>query len=148
MADRRRPRRGILNANSLSVKVDSDVEQLAQAAAELWATQNLQQSCSGYNPPMAEWIALFESIPEKQRHALAMAVTPKPRLPVLSQPALAVYLTVLTFIVFYIATGLVIKHDPELATLSKDNGPTPFEIAMGAGALTFWATNTHLPPKR
>ena len=63
----------------------------------------------------------------------------------LSDRELAVYLTVVVFLVVYFSMAITIKHDPAIAALSRIDGPTPFEAAMGIGALTFWAVTSRRP---
>jgi hypothetical protein len=46
--------------------------------------------------------------------------------------------TTAVFLVVYICFGLAIIHDPRLAELAHNDGPTPFEAALLAGGLTYW----------
>jgi hypothetical protein len=51
----------------------------------------------------------------------------------------AVMLTVIAFLVVYFTLAVAIKHNPQVAGLAAADGPTPFEAAMGIGALVYWA---------
>ena len=57
---------------------------------------------------------------------------------VIARRELAVYLTILAFLIVYISLSLAIHCDAELAAVARDDGPNPFEAAMGVGALTYW----------
>jgi hypothetical protein len=48
-------------------------------------------------------------------------------------------LTVIAFLVVYFTLAVAIKHNPQVAGLAAADGPTPFEAAMGIGALVYWA---------
>ncbi len=61
----------------------------------------------------------------------------------ISDREVAAMLTVAVFLLVYISLGLVIKHNTQLAHLAATDEPTPFEAAMAAGALTFWAWMTY-----
>jgi hypothetical protein len=60
-----------------------------------------------------------------------------------SNREIAAMFTIAVFLLVYIALGLAIKHNPELARLAAVDGPTPFEAAMAAGAFTFWTWMTY-----
>jgi hypothetical protein len=46
--------------------------------------------------------------------------------------------TTAVFLIVYICFSLAIIHDPTLAELAHNDGPTPFEAALAAGGLTYW----------
>jgi hypothetical protein len=58
----------------------------------------------------------------------------------LSDCELAAMLTTIVFLLVYISLSFVAKNYPQVADISRTDGPTPFEAAMAVGALVFWVT--------